>query len=103
MNCPFLQRFYILRHGETEANACGRIQGSTDLSSSLTECGRAQAASVGAVLHEEHKKNGVIIDKVYRSPLTRAGETLSIIRRHAPMVPQTETVHPDLTGINLYA
>jgi broad specificity phosphatase PhoE len=55
------------------------------------------------VLYEESKKNGIIIDRVYRSPLTRAGETLSIIRRHAPMVPQTETVHPNLTGINLYA
>ena len=42
---------YVLRHGETEWNREGRIQGACD--SALTERGRAQAAAMGRALAAE--------------------------------------------------
>ena len=41
---------YILRHGETEWNASGRLQGRFD--SPLTEKGRAQAAVQRMILND---------------------------------------------------
>lgn len=109
------QRFLIMRHGETEANATGRIQGSTDLSSSLTERGRSQAASAGRMvfgLNQDSENNVndnssrvVVVDQVYISPLTRAKETLDCMRSSsiAGTIPTKEIVHADLTGIPLYS
>ena len=64
-------RFLFLRHGKTNYNAEGRIQGSTDFSR-LTEEGEAQASSVGRILSDIH------IDSVFVSPLTRARMTLEL-------------------------
>jgi probable phosphoglycerate mutase len=100
-------RFFIMRHGETEANATGRIQGSTDLSSSLTERGRSQAASAGSLVFDSNDGDSsrVVVDQVYISPLTRAKETLECMRLSSSpgSIPANETVHPDLTGIPLYS
>lgn len=108
-----------MRHGETKANASGRIQGSTDWSSSLTAKGRTQAAEVGAMVFgssccstaaeqpppQAITINTTTIDHVYISPLTRAKETLSNLRQHsrAGSIPQQETVLKQLTGIQLYS
>ena len=62
-------RWLLLRHGQTNFNADGRVQGSSDIAR-LSDEGRRQAASVGAFLATLH------IDKVYVSPLARAQETL---------------------------
>ena len=62
-------RWLLLRHGQTDFNADGRVQGSSDIAR-LSDEGRRQAASVGAFLATLH------IDKVYVSPLARAQETL---------------------------
>ena len=62
---------YLLRHGETAYNADGnRYCGRTDIS--LTDKGLAQAKSVNQRLQ------GVNIDAVYSSPLTRARLTAEI-------------------------
>ena len=65
---------YILRHGQTEWNAAGRMQGALD--SPLTALGRAQAARQGAIL------GGVGITQashdVYVSPQGRARQTAEI-------------------------
>lgn len=73
-------RYYLLRHGETDANAAEVIQGSSDVSR-LTEKGREQAASVLAGL-ERVSSHGYAMhfDTVYCSPLTRARDTLAILR-----------------------
>jgi probable phosphoglycerate mutase len=76
-------RFYIIRHGETDANAADVIQGSCDVSR-LTERGRAQAQSIYDALvrmtnNDYHGE--LIVSSIYCSPLTRARDTLSILRK----------------------
>ena len=58
---------YITRHGETEWNAEGRIQGHTDVP--LSERGRAQAGMLAERLAS------VRIDAAYSSDLARAAQT----------------------------
>lgn len=62
---------YLVRHGESEANAAQRYAGQTD--SPLTERGRKQARAVAAALR------AVRFDRVISSDLSRARETAEII------------------------
>ena len=60
----------ITRHGETEWNAAGRIQGHTDIG--LSSIGAAQARSLGERL------SGLSIDAAYSSDLKRTSETAKL-------------------------
>jgi probable phosphoglycerate mutase len=60
----------LIRHGESSANAQGLLVGRTD--AELTEEGRAQAASVGHLLHAP-------IDALVTSPLRRARHTAALV------------------------
>ncbi|EEF40000.1 phosphoglycerate mutase-like protein 4 isoform X1 [Ricinus communis] len=62
----------VVRHGETEWNANGRLQGHLDVE--LNDAGRQQAALVADRLSKEHK-----ISAVYSSDLKRALVTAEII------------------------
>ena len=64
-------RLYIIRHGETEWNSQGRIQGHTDIP--LSGAGRQQAQYTA-----ERLKN-VNFDIAYSSDLSRTSETAEII------------------------
>ena len=64
-------RLYLVRHGETEWNAEGRIQGHTDVG--LSDWGRQQARAVAQRL------SGVTFDAAYSSDLSRTAETARII------------------------
>jgi probable phosphoglycerate mutase len=59
----------IVRHGESSANAEGRMQGQRDYP--LSETGQRQAAQLGRFLVAA----GLRFDAAYTSPLTRARET----------------------------
>ncbi|MCA9644705.1 MAG: histidine phosphatase family protein, partial [Myxococcales bacterium] len=63
----------FVRHGESEANAQGIMQGSLD--SPLSERGREQAAVLGEWL----KARGLEFEAAYCSPLSRAKETAHIL------------------------
>lgn len=60
---------YYVRHGQTEGNVTNRICGSTD--SPLTEEGHRQAVELG----EQMLKQGIAIDEILYSPLSRAKDT----------------------------
>lgn len=64
---------YIIRHGKTELNQANLLQGRSD--HPLNENGSQQAAEAGNWL----QARGVMIERVYSSPLTRAIQTAQLI------------------------
>lgn len=71
-------RVYLIRHGETEWNRRGILQGTTD--TPLNEEGRRQARLLGERLA------GIALDAAYTSPLRRARETAeTVLQRHPAM------------------
>ena len=69
-----MPRLLLVRHGETEWNAIGRLQGHSDIP--LNDTGRAQAKGI-AVRLASHG-----ITRVWTSDLCRARETGTIIAAH---------------------
>lgn len=65
---------YIARHGETDWNRTGRLQGATDIP--LNDAGKEQAADCGLFFQD------VSIEAIYTSPLKRASDTATIINEH---------------------
>lgn len=65
---------YIIRHGQSQANAKGILQGS-HIDTPLTAKGRQQAQLVSSQL----KRQRLQFDLVYASPLLRAAQTAAII------------------------
>jgi len=94
---PDLPKIYLCRHGQTEWNAQGRIQGQRDIA--LNALGRAQA-----------KRNGRYLRNVlgseapgYRyvaSPLDRACETMRIIRTEIGLEPDGFETDPRLVELH---
>jgi probable phosphoglycerate mutase len=66
----------VIRHGESEWNVLGKWQGRAD--TQLTPAGRAQARAAA----ERLLVDGVSVDRVAASSLTRARETAEIIATH---------------------
>lgn len=67
---------YFIRHGETDWNAEGRLQGQRDIP--LNDLGRVQAEEVAGVLA---RLDGRFEDLAYwASPLSRARETMELMR-----------------------
>jgi probable phosphoglycerate mutase len=75
-------RLYLVRHGETDWNAAGRIQGWTDRP--LNERGERQAAALAADLA------GVRWDRAISSPLVRARRTAEAVLGARPDAPLLE-------------
>ena len=77
-----LRRFYMIRHGETEANAAQIMAGSLD--SPLTQTGRRQAKAVHRVIQNLRDKPTLIV----HSHLSRARDTATIINEvlKVPMI-----------------
>ncbi len=65
--------FYFTRHGQTVWNVENKICGATD--SPLTELGRKQARELG----EKIRAEGLHIDEILYSPLSRAKDTALLI------------------------
>ena len=71
------ERLFLVRHGQTELNWAGRLQGSID--SPLTERGIEQAKTVATKLHALVGSSPVAL---WISPLGRAQQTAEIISEH---------------------
>lgn len=71
-----MTRLFLVRHGETDWNIAGRLQGSRDIP--LNSLGREQAAEVGRVLGQMVRDVRAL--HYVSSPLSRTVETMRILR-----------------------
>lgn len=91
---------YYIRHGETDWNVQGRLQGGRD--TRLNTHGRAQAAHCGEILRDLFTRAGhdaSSLDYV-SSPLMRATETMEIARSALALHPYRYRIDPALAEIN---
>jgi probable phosphoglycerate mutase len=88
---------YFVRHGQTDWNAERRFQGHLDIP--LNDTGRAQAARNGAALAKA-VGDPAGFDFV-SSPLSRATETMEIVRRALALDPTAFSTDPRLREINV--
>ncbi len=82
----------LLRHGESDHNAAGLMQGSSDRPR-LTRKGEAQARAAAAMLPAQ-------VDALFVSPLARALRTAAVLRTVRPDLPAAE-VWSELREIDL--
>lgn len=91
---------YHIRHGQTDWNAAGRLQGSQDIP--LNATGRAQANANGAALAGHFREIGrdpaSLAWKV--SPLGRSRETMERVRGAVGLVPTEYEIVPDLREVS---
>jgi len=75
-----LPTLYYIRHGETDWNAQGRLQGGQDIP--LNALGRSQAAGAGAILRDLLARDGQGEPALgfIASPLGRARSTMELVR-----------------------
>ncbi|MCT8970258.1 histidine phosphatase family protein [Microbaculum marinisediminis] len=91
---------YLIRHGETDWNVEGRLQGTKDID--LNARGRAQAARNGTVLAGLLETDGLgetDVDWV-ASPLRRARDTMEILRREMGLDPADYRADPTLREVS---
>ena len=69
----------FVRHGQTDWNTVGRMQGRADIP--LNDTGLAQAAQTAAGLKKSCDSTGIVFDKVISSPLMRASVTGEMIAK----------------------
>ncbi|MBI5497474.1 MAG: histidine phosphatase family protein [Deltaproteobacteria bacterium] len=77
-------RVVVVRHGETDWNVAGRMQGHTD--TDLNERGRAQAQALAELLVEEG------IGRIIASDLARARQTAQIIAGRLGLAVETDAL-----------
>ncbi len=86
---------YFVRHGETDWNAEGRLQGQRDID--LNDLGRVQAAEAAEFLRRDC---GRFEDLAYvASPLVRTRETMEIFRDALGLYPKYYKTDPSLKEI----
>lgn len=95
-----LPSLFLCRHGETDWNAEGRLQGQEDVP--LNDCGRAQARRNGGLL------KSVLGEEAHRyrfvsSTLWRARETMLLLREAMGLDPQAFTTDERLREVNFGA
>jgi broad specificity phosphatase PhoE len=91
---------YYIRHGETDWNVEGRLQGRRDIA--LNAHGRAQATRCGEILRDLFARDGrdaAGLDYV-SSPLGRARQTMELTRAALGLEPAGYRVEPQLAEIS---
>lgn len=84
INATMKPIIYFVRHGETDWNAEGRLQGQRDIP--LNDLGRVQAGEVAGVLA---RLGAPVSDLAYwASPLSRACETMERMREGLDLAPR---------------
>jgi broad specificity phosphatase PhoE len=90
---------YYIRHGETEWNAEGRLQGAQDIP--LNDLGRKQAAHAGGILAGLLARDGQSEASIafVASPLARARSTMELVRGMLGLPPRDYSVDDRLREI----
>jgi len=91
---------YYIRHGETDWNVAGRLQGRRDIP--LNAKGRAQAVHCGEVLRDLFSRAGkdpAALDYI-TSPLGRARVTMELIRAGLGLPAKGARIEPQLAEIS---
>lgn len=91
---------YYVRHGETDWNIAGRLQGRHDVP--LNARGRGQASHCGEILRDlfaEEHRDPASLDYV-ASPLGRARKTMELLRTAMGLPPEGYQVDPQLAEIS---
>jgi probable phosphoglycerate mutase len=93
-------RLYYVRHGLTDWNAAGRLQGRRDVP--LNQAGRVQAARCGQILGNLLAREGRSAADVgyVSSPLSRARQTMELMRTALGVAPTGYGIEPRLTEIS---
>jgi broad specificity phosphatase PhoE len=90
---------YYIRHGETDWNAQGRLQGALDVP--LNDLGRRQSAGSGRILADLVARDGrsEASLKFVASPLGRARQTMELVRDVLRLPPQEYAIDDRLREI----
>lgn len=89
------RRIFLVRHGETDWNLAGRLQGSHDIP--LNDLGREQAADTARVV--DRLSGGAASLDFVASPLSRASQTMAILRAELGLQPDGFRRDPRLREI----
>lgn len=91
---------YFIRHGETDWNVEGRLQGLRDIA--LNAKGRGQATQAGLILRDLLKRAGQEASKLdyVASPLSRACDTMRGVRAALGLPADDFRVDPQLSEIS---
>ena len=91
---------YYVRHGLTDWNIAGRLQGHRDIP--LNQAGCAQAARCGDILADLFARDGRIAAQYdyVSSPLVRARETMEVMRATLGIAPAPYGIDARLTEIS---
>ncbi|GLK83011.1 histidine phosphatase family protein [Ancylobacter defluvii] len=90
------RRIFLVRHGETDWNLAGRLQGGHDIP--LNDLGCEQAASLARVI--ERLAGQVAPLDYVASPLSRAAQTMAILRAELGLSPDDFRREPRLKEIS---
>lgn len=87
-------RIYLIRHGQTEWNLQGRIQGREDIP--LSKDGVLQARKAGKAISE------LELETVFSSPLSRASDTATIIAEYVntPIMTDERLIERDFGAVS---
>lgn len=96
MSRAALPRLLFVRHGETDWNAVGRLQGQRDVP--LNDRGRGQARQNGALI-ATRMPEAAAFDFV-ASPLVRARETMELVRAAMGLDPAAYRLDPVLREVS---
>lgn len=90
------RRIFLVRHGETDWNLAGRLQGGHDIP--LNDLGCEQAASLARVI--ERLAGDVVPLDYIASPLSRTAQTMAILRAELGLPPDEFRREPRLKEIS---
>ncbi len=93
-HAPAKNKYFLMRHGESEFNLVNKISSTPNDKNHITEKGRTEAVAAATLL----KKDGV--DLIYASDLVRAKETAEIVAKEIGLPIESIIYAPEIRELN---